>query len=450
MKTALNRLVAAMTVFLLSFSVLTYVSSNNFTANAASAQTVSIKKRPVVKSGSIKATSVKLSWTKTTGATSYRVYKSTDKKKWTLVTKTKKTSYTVNKLNGNKTYYFRVRAYSSKSKPTKTSPYSKSIAVKTKKNETVYATANVRIRKKASTSSASVTTLKKGQSIKRTGYSSNGWSKVKYNGKTYYITSDYLTTKKPAVKATVAKKPASGTAVKMTLTDGLTVVQIAEKLEESYVCKAADFIKLTNNREYVSSLGYSFISTALKHKRPFLLEGYLFPGIYNFSVDESAESVLKKLLSATSSKLTKKYSSKAKELGYSVDEIITMASVIQEEAYTKEAMSLISSVIHNRINNPDYKKLQCDVTNYYINNYVAASPYLSENAEKTYKALYDTYSINGLPEGPISCPGTGAIEAALYPEESNYYFFVTDKEQNYYFSENYTKHHKKCKELGLA
>ncbi len=206
MESLIKRTITVLMVILMSFSVIAYVGNSDFTVSAASAKTISIKKKPTVKASNIKATTVKLKWSTTKNATSYRIYKSTNKKKWTLVAKTKKTSYTVKNLKGNKKYYFKVRAYNSNNKKTKTSPYSKVITVKTKKNEKVYATKNVKIRAKASTKSKVLGTLKKGKSITRTATGDNGWSKVLLDGKTAYVASSYLTTKKPVEETTTKKQ----------------------------------------------------------------------------------------------------------------------------------------------------------------------------------------------------------------------------------------------------
>lgn len=248
--------------------------------------------------------------------------------------------------------------------------------------------------------------------------------------------------------ATTEQTTTASNTAKVTFPEGFTAVQIAERLEENGVCKASDFINLINNEEYILSLGYSFTSFISGAERAFLLEGYIFPDTYEFYKNDSAENVLKKILKNTSAKLKGDYSIRAEELGYTLDEIITMASIIQEEAYTHESMKLISSVLHNRINSPDYGKLQCDVTIHYVNDYITNSPYLFGDMEK-YKELYNTYKCTGLPEGPICCPGIEAIEAALYPEDTNYFYFVTDEDWNYYFNESYDKHREKCKEIGL-
>ena len=234
----------------------------------------------------------------------------------------------------------------------------------------------------------------------------------------------------------------------VTFPEGFTAVQIAQKLEESSVCSASEFLLLVNDKEFIQSLGYTFAAFAADADRPFILEGYIFPDTYEFYLNDSAENVLKKILTNTASKLTGAYSVRAEELGYTLDEIITLASIIQEEAYTNESMKLISSVLHNRLESPDFPKLQCDVTIHYLNDYVLSSPYLFGDVEK-YKDVYNAYKCDGLPEGAICCPGTEAIEAALYPEDTKYYYFFTDKDWNYYYNETYSAHVKQARELGV-
>ena len=234
----------------------------------------------------------------------------------------------------------------------------------------------------------------------------------------------------------------------VTFPEGFTAVQIAERLEENSVCSAADFLKLVNDKEFINSLGYTFASFVPDSDRAFILEGYVFPDTYEFYLNDSAENVLRKILVNTAAKLTGAYTVRAEELGYTLDEIVTLASIIQEEAYTDESMKLISSVLHNRLKSPDFPKLQCDVTVHYLNDYVIGSPYLTVDTEK-YKELYNAYKCVGLPEGPICCPGIEAIEAALYPEESDYYYFFTDKDWNYYFNETYSAHVKQARELDV-
>lgn len=238
--------------------------------------------------------------------------------------------------------------------------------------------------------------------------------------------------------------------VRVTFPEGFTAVQIAEKLQENGVCSAKDFLSLVTDDEYLSTLTYRFVEGIEKvENRPFNLEGYIFPDTYDFYKGESAERALHRFLKNTESKLTDEMYQRADELGYTMDEILSLAAIVQEEATTAEEMGKVSSVVHNRIVGAGYGKIQCDVTIHYINDYVTDSPYLTDDTEK-YKELYNTYKCVGLPEGAITNPGMDAIMAALYPEDTDYYFFVTDEEWNYYYAETYAEHKKNCAAVGLT
>ena len=251
-------------------------------------------------------------------------------------------------------------------------------------------------------------------------------------------------TTKPAETA-----PTEPLTVTVTFPEGLTVVQMAERLEENKVCSASEFIALTNNYEYIQTLGYSFIELITEPKnRAFYLEGYIFPDTYEFYKNESPERALNRFLDNTERKLTAEYKERAENLGYTLDEIITLASIVQEESFTNASVKNVASVLHNRLRSPSFSRLQCDVTIHYINDYVSNSTHLSGDTS-IYAELYNTYKCSGLPAGPITNPGIAAIEAALYPAETDYYYFVTDSEWNYYYSSTYAQHKAKCRELGL-
>ena len=238
--------------------------------------------------------------------------------------------------------------------------------------------------------------------------------------------------------------------VRVTFPEGFTAVQIAEKLEENEVCSAEAFLSLITDDEYLSTLTYRFVEEIENpENRPFNLEGYIFPDTYEFYKGESAERALRRFLQNTEAKLTDEFYLKSEELGYTMDEIISLAAIVQEEATTVTEMGKVSSVVHNRIVSPGYGKIQCDVTIHYINDYVTDSPYIAGDTEK-YKELYNTYKCKGLPEGAITNPGMDAIKAALYPEDTNYFFFVTDEDWNYYYAETYAEHKKNCAAVGLT
>ena len=85
---------------------------------------------------------------------------------------------------------------------------------------------------------------------------------------------------------------------------------------------------------------------------------------------------------------------------------------------------------------------------HYINEYVAESPYLTGNTD-VFAERYNTYKCDGLPAGPITNPGLASIEAALYPAETDYYYFVTDSDWNYYYASTYAQHKANCNKVGL-
>ncbi len=237
--------------------------------------------------------------------------------------------------------------------------------------------------------------------------------------------------------------------VRVTFPEGLTLVQIAEKLEESEVCNASRFIALTNDMTYIQTLPYSFINEIEnRQERAFILEGYIFPDTYEFYRGESEEKALSRFLDNTERKLTAEYRQRAAELGYSLDEIITLASIVQEESYTNDSVKNVSSVLHNRLRSPSFPRLQCDVTIHYVNDYITDSKFLS--ASDGYAEKYNTYKCEGLPVGAICNPGLASIEAALYPAETDYYYFVTDSDWNYYYASTYAEHKKNCNAVGLA
>lgn len=235
--------------------------------------------------------------------------------------------------------------------------------------------------------------------------------------------------------------------VKLTFPEGYTALEIAEKLEKNNVCSVSDFMKAAQSEELAAKFGF-LEGMENREERAFLLEGYIFPDTYEFYKEENAESVISRFLKNAQSKLTDELKAKAAKLGYSMDEIISLASVIQAEAGDAKEMGKVSSVLHNRIESPDYGLLQCDVTIHYVNENILVSPYLEGNKSR-FSEYYNTYKRKGVPVGAICNPGLDAINAALNPEETDYFYFVTDKDWNYYYASTYEEHLKNCKKCGI-
>jgi len=232
--------------------------------------------------------------------------------------------------------------------------------------------------------------------------------------------------------------------VRVTFPEGFTVRQTALKLEENGVCSAKDFIDAVNSPALSDEL-WSFENKA---DRAYLLEGYIFPDTYDFYIGEDAQSVLKRFLNNFKSKFSDELRLRAKELGYSTDEIVIIASIIQEEASVHTEMGKVSSVLHNRLKSNDFPGLQCDATISYVNKYI--KPYFDSAQTDRYASLYNTYKFKGLPAGPISNPGLQAIKAALYYEDTDYYYFVTDKSGKYYYAKTLKEHNQNCVKAGVV
>lgn len=238
---------------------------------------------------------------------------------------------------------------------------------------------------------------------------------------------------------------ATAETVKITFPEGFSTAEIVEKLVANEVCDKASLLSVIQTVEF----SYSLVSELqADEKIPYRLEGYLFPDTYDFYVGESASSVVKKFLANGDSKITEEYRKRADELGYSMYEIMTIASIIQREAGSDKQMKEISGVIHNRLKDTaNYTSLGCDSTSDYIKNKVG--PALSSTSSHTadyYLQYYDTSNsstVVGLPAGPICNPGVAAIEAALYPANTDAYFFFHDNKGNLYTARNNTEFRQK-------
>lgn len=227
--------------------------------------------------------------------------------------------------------------------------------------------------------------------------------------------------------------------------EGSTLPEIVDKLVENDVCDRTALLSVINSTEF----SYSLVSDLkAKEEVPYRLEGYLFPDTYEFYVGENASSVIKKFLANGDAKITEEDRKQAEKLGYSMYEIITIASIIQKEAGNEDQMKTISSVIHNRLSDQvNMPSIGCQSTSDYITNFVG--PSLSSTSAHTadyYMQYYDTQvtsKVVGLPAGPICNPGMAAIEAALYPEDTSYYYFFHDTKGNLYTAKTFSEFNEK-------
>lgn len=258
---------------------------------------------------------------------------------------------------------------------------------------------------------------------------------VKYEPGVYYLESnDGL---EYNIETMMVKRSGSKDTVRLTFPEGWTIAQIFEKIEKYGVCTAE---KLYANLDSVSDQ-YSFMKDInMTSARYLKAEGYLFPDTYDFFIEETPSSVLKKLFSNFESKWSSEYTARLKELDMTMDEIINIASMIQREAKNTSQMSVISSVVHNRLKKAStFPTLDMNSTKDYITSLKSYNLFTDFYYE-LYLGTYNTYSAQGLPPGPICNPGAAAIKAALYPADTDYYFFMHSSSGEIYLAKTAEEH----------
>ncbi len=229
----------------------------------------------------------------------------------------------------------------------------------------------------------------------------------------------------------------------ITMIPGWTLEDFAARLVEDEVLESSDeFLALCRSGSQFSDFYYvaDALATPNAAQRKYLLEGYLAPNTYEIYTSASAEDIIRKLLSQTERAFPADYQDYAAGLGYTMDEMLTLASMIEKEAKSSD-FAKVSAVFHNRLKQG--MKLQSDVTIHYVTGVRKMS---LDNSDLGTHSLYNTYENAGLPLGPICAPSVDAINAALYPDETyvaeNYlYFCAKDPESGeLYFSKTLQEH----------
>ena len=226
----------------------------------------------------------------------------------------------------------------------------------------------------------------------------------------------------------IGKNPNS---VKITIPEGYELRQIADKLEEAGLINKTVFFDLIENEPF----DYDFVRALPKRENR--LEGYLFPDTYQFEKTDSEKTIINAMLKRFDEVYSEKYKARAKELNMTTDQIVTLASIIEREAVGDTDRKDVSSVFHNRLKSQDMPYLQSCATVQYI--LKERKTVLSE-ADTKIQSPYNTYINKGLPVGPIASPGEKSIEAALYPNHTDYLFFVLDSSGTHRFSKTYEEH----------
>lgn len=226
--------------------------------------------------------------------------------------------------------------------------------------------------------------------------------------------------------------------VKFTVPEGYTIDEISEKLEKEGICSKEDFLNAIKN--------YNLPSYVEKDdSKRYNLEGYLFPDTYPLKRGQDPKDIITLMLGRFEEALEQALSETNKTIeDINLEEIITIASMIEKEAILDEERPIISSVIRNRLNQ-DWM-LQIDATVIYaLGDHVE----IVLHSDLEVDSPYNTYKNYGLPVGPISNPGISSIKAALNPANTDYMFYVLENEEgSHYFTNNYEDFLNKQEELG--
>ena len=257
-----------------------------------------------------------------------------------------------------------------------------------------------------------------------------------------YLPGVYYFTENMGVEKMITRFKTSstrGAVISVTVPEGYTIDQIFERLEKNGICSKEALYKTIDNVDF--SAEYDFLTNLNNtDKRYHILEGYMFPATYEFEQGADPATVIRKFLDTFKARWSDEYSKRTEELGMSVDEIITLASIVEKEGADKEQFDLVSSVLHNRLNRSGlYPTLECNSTQDYVTNTVSKRV-TTPSILSSYISEYSTYESDGLPPGAICNPGSAAIKAALYPESSQYYFFRHDKNGKIYMAESIEEH----------
>ena len=211
----------------------------------------------------------------------------------------------------------------------------------------------------------------------------------------------------------------------LTIPEGLTIEDIADAIEKPGLSRREDFISITKDRGFIKSIGFDADS----------LEGYLFPDTYLLPKGVTSQEIAERMINRFREVITDEIGNRAKEMGFTMGEVITLASIIEREAQVDSERAIVSAVYHNRLRKG--MLLQADPTAIY------GKKRLNEKITKKdlqNKSPYNTYRITGLPPGPIANPGLKSIKAALHPADVDYLFFVSKNDGTHHFSRTAVEH----------
>lgn len=221
---------------------------------------------------------------------------------------------------------------------------------------------------------------------------------------------------------------------KLTIPEGYSLRQIARTVAEEGFAAEAEFLDSATNPSLASSHGIEAKT----------FEGYLYPETYYFPKDTTTENIISAMVKRFWVVFKPEWKEQAKTIGFSIHQVITLASIIEKETGAAFERPLISSVFHNRLKRK--MRLESDPTVIYGINDFGGNLTRKHLSEPT---PYNTYKIKGLPPGPIANTGVKSIEAALYPADTKFLYFVSKKDGTHHFSTNIKDHNEAVRKYQL-
>ncbi|HEY8361460.1 MAG TPA: endolytic transglycosylase MltG [Tissierellaceae bacterium] len=235
---------------------------------------------------------------------------------------------------------------------------------------------------------------------------------------------------------TIIEKLVEGTkntnTVRFTIPEGYELIQIAEKLEKEGLINKERFLELANNKNNFEDK-YEFLKLLDDNQS---LEGFLFPSTYEIYVGSPEEVIIEKMLDGFQNIYNRIIKDRLNESEFTLNEIITLASIVEREAKLDSERPMISAVFHNRLKK-DMLLQSCATVQYIL----GERKEVLTNEDISIQSPYNTYINKGLPPGPIASPGEASIIAALEPADVDYLFFVlTGEDGSHTFSTTYEEH----------
>ena len=213
-----------------------------------------------------------------------------------------------------------------------------------------------------------------------------------------------------------------------TIPEGLTRMEIAIHLESLGFAEHEAFLKASEDTSVISAID--------RDARD--LEGYLFPETYFFPKGVTVERIVSSMTTQFKDTFSEEWTRRAEEIGFSIREIIILASLIEKETSLPDERPLVSAVFHNRLKKR--MKLDCDPTIIYALKQDGQFKDHLRTKDMRLDSPYNTYLYGGLPPGPIANPGKESITAALYPADNNFLFFVAKNDGSHHFSRSFQEH----------